>query len=198
MAKRGFDITFALVGLLLLSPCFLAVWLLIKLDDSGPVFFWQTRIGKGGRPFNIIKFRTMVADSVSCGPSITASGDKRITRSGRLLRKTKIDELPQLWNVLRGEMSFVGPRPEVPRYVAFFTAEQKRVLELSPGITDEASIEFRDEEKLLAAASDPEKYYTSHCIPRKIAINLSYAKKANIIRDVGVILRTVAVVWLRR
>jgi len=117
---------------------------------------------------------------------------------GRLLRKSKIDELPQLWNVFRGEMSFVGPRPEVPKYVALYTSEQRKVLELTPGITDEASVEFKDEESLLAAAAAPERYYIKYCIPRKIALNLAYARKANLFRDMIVILRTIGSVWLRR
>lgn len=198
MIKRGFDLTCSLVGLVVLWPCFLLIWLLIKLDDGGPVFYRQVRVGRKGRLFEILKFRSMKVGADKAGPSITASGDKRITRVGCLLRKTKIDELPQLWNVLSGEMSFVGPRPEVPKYVALYTPSQKEVLELTPGITDEASIEFRDEETLLAAATKPEEYYIEHCIPIKIAINLAYARKANLFRDLTVIFRTIGSVWLRR
>lgn len=198
MAKRVFDVFFAMVGLILLWPLFLAVALLVKLDDRGPVFYRQVRVGRFGREFRIVKFRTMREGSDRAGPSITAARDPRVTRVGHWLRKAKLDELPQLCNVLRGEMSFVGPRPEVPKYVALYTEEQKKVLELRPGITDEASIEFRDEELLLATAPDPGKYYVEHCMPAKIALNLSYAAKANLFRDLHVIFRTICSVWLRR
>lgn len=195
MGKRLFDLVFASAGLLLTWPLILAAFVAIKLDDGGPLFFRQTRVGRGGRPFQILKLRTMRPQA--SGPSITASGDPRVTRPGRWLRRTKLDELPQLWNVLVGEMSMVGPRPEVPRYVELYTPEQREVLRLRPGITDEASIEFRDEEKLLAAAPEPERFYIDHCIPRKIAINLAYARRASVARDCGVILRTMAVLLQR-
>lgn len=198
MGKRVFDVAFAVAGLALLWPLFLIVALLIKLDDRGPVLYRQIRAGRWGREFRIVKFRTMRDGADKEGPSVTAEGDSRITRVGRWLRKTKVDELPQLWNVLRGEMSFVGPRPEVPKYVALYDLEQRKILELMPGITDEASLEFRDEEGLLATASDPGVYYVEYCIPRKIALNLSYAKKASMLRDVEVIARTITLVWLRR
>ena len=198
MAKRAFDVIFSAAGLILLWPLVLLVAFLIKLDDRGPIFYRQPRVGRLGRGFRIIKFRTMRQGADKAGPSITAASDSRITRVGQWLRKIKVDELPQLWNVLRGEMSFVGPRPEVPRYVALYTPEQRRVLELTPGITDEASIEFRDEEALLAAAADPESYYVDYCIPRKIAINLAYAKRANAFQDMAVIIRTIRSVWLRK
>ena len=197
MTKRGFDLLFALAGLALSWPSFLVVALMIKLDDGGPVFFQQERVGQNGRLFRIIKFRTMSVGADKAGANITAAGDRRITRIGRLLRKTKIDELPQLWNVFRGEMSLVGPRPEVPKYVGLYTPDQQRVLALRPGITDEASVAFRDEEALLAAAADPETFYVENCLPRKIALNLAYAKRANVFRDLLVILRTIRLVWLR-
>ncbi|MEI8195124.1 MAG: sugar transferase [Phycisphaerae bacterium] len=196
MAKRSFDLLFSVFGLLLLWPLFLLAWLTIKLDDGGPALFRQIRIGQNGRPFRILKFRSMRIDLHENGPNITATGDVRITRAGQWLRHSKVDELPQLWNVLRGDMSFVGPRPEVPRYVDLYSRDQRAVLDLRPGITDEASIEFRDEEKLLAAASDPEQFYIEYCMPRKIALNLTYAQRANLSRDLGVILRTVSRVWL--
>lgn len=197
MTKRAFDIVISLVALILLWPLLLAAALLIKLDDRGAIIYRQVRVGRFGSEFRIVKFRTMRERSDVAGPSITAACDPRITRVGRWLRKTKLDELPQLWNVLRGEMSFVGPRPEVPKYVALYTAEQKRVLDLAPGITDEASVEFKDEESLLASASDPEKYYVEYCIPRKIALNLAYAKKATVFQDAKVIIRTINSVWFR-
>lgn len=198
MAKRGFDVLFAGIGLALTAPFFLAVWLLIRASDGGPGFYRQQRVGLHGRTFAIIKFRTMRVGADKAGPSITKAGDNRITAVGRWLRKTKLDELPQLWNVLCGDMSFVGPRPEVPKYVALYTREQRRVLELRPGITDEASVAFRDEEALLAAAANPEQYYVDYCIPKKIMLNLAYADRASLWRDVWVILRTIGAVWLRR
>lgn len=181
--------------MLLTSPLLVVAFVAIKLDDAGPLFFRQTRVGREGRPFQILKLRTMRQGTA--GPSVTASGDPRVTRVGRWLRRTKLDELPQLWNVLVGEMSMVGPRPEVPRYVEQYTPAQREVLRLRPGITDEASIEFRNEEQLLAAAPEPEKFYIEHCVPRKIAINLAYAREASVARDFRVILRTVAVLFHR-
>lgn len=198
MTKRIFDVVFSVVGLMLLWPVFLLVALLVKLDDRGTVFYRQVRVGRWGREFRIVKFRTMREGADKAGPSITAARDVRITRVGHWLRKAKLDELPQLWNVLRADMSFVGPRPEVPKYVALYTPEQRKVLELIPGITDEASLEFRDEEELLAAAAAPGRYYVEYCIPRKIMLNLAYARRAGLLRDMGVILRTVCSVWLRR
>lgn len=197
MAKRLFDVLLACVGLLLLSPLFAAIWLVLKIGDPGPVLFRQVRIGQNGVPFEIIKFRTMRAGGENTGLSITVGGDQRITKIGRVLRKAKLDELPQLWNILRDEMSFVGPRPESPHYVTLYTPEQRAVLALKPGITDEASLSYRDEEELLAGASDPEKFYIEHCIPHKIALNLAYARHASVRRDLGVILRTIAAIWLK-
>jgi Sugar transferases involved in lipopolysaccharide synthesis len=197
-AKRLFDVSFSLAGLIVFSPLMLFVALLIKLDDGGACFYRQVRVGRLGREFKILKFRTMCDGADRAGPSITAAGDARITRVGRWLRKAKLDELPQLWNVLRGEMSFVGPRPEVPKFVALYTSEQRRVLNLIPGITDEASLEFRDEEEMLAAVPEPARYYVEYCIPRKVAVNLAYAKNASVLKDVFVIIRTMILVWLRR
>ena len=188
MGKRIFDLILATAGLLLTWPLLVFSFVAIKLDDGGPWLFRQIRIGRAGRPFQILKIRTMRPHAA--GPSVTARGDPRVTRVGHWLRQTKLDELPQLWNVLVGEMSMVGPRPEVPRYVEMYSPSQREVLRLRPGITDEASIEFRDEEKLLADAPEPEAFYIEHCIPRKIAINLAYARKASVARDIGVILRT--------
>lgn len=193
MGKRLFDIVVATAGLFLAWPLLLVAFVAIKLDDGGPAIFRQTRVGREGRPFQILKLRTMRVNAP--GLSVTAGGDPRVTSVGRWLRRTKLDELPQLWNVLMGDMSMVGPRPEVPRYVDLYTPAQREVLRLRPGITDEASIEFRDEEKLLATANDPEKFYVEQCIPRKIDLNLAYARRASVARDVGVILRTVAVLF---
>jgi lipopolysaccharide/colanic/teichoic acid biosynthesis glycosyltransferase len=190
MAKRAFDLFFSVVGLLVLSPLLLLLALAVKLSSRGPVLFWQQRIGKDGRPFYIIKFRSMVVNAEKLGLSVTKVGDPRITRVGRFMRKTKLDELPQLWNVLVDDMSFVGPRPEVPRYVAHYTVEQRRVLALKPGITDLATLEFRNEEELLRAAGDTEKFYLEYCVPRKIELNLAYARQASLWGDVKIIFRT--------
>lgn len=197
MAKRLVDLLVALVGIVLFWPIGLAVWLGIKTDDGGPLFFRQMRVGRHGRPFQILKFRTMRAGADRAGPSITATGDPRVTRIGRWLRRTKLDELPQLWNVLRGEMSLVGPRPEVPEYVAHYTEAQRAVLALRPGLTDEATLAFRDEERLLAAAPDPERYYLDYCLPRKIELNLAYARRASVLSDLLLVGRTIAAVWLK-
>jgi lipopolysaccharide/colanic/teichoic acid biosynthesis glycosyltransferase len=197
MAKRVFDIVFASAGLLLTLPIFVVCWTAIRLEDGGPAFFRQIRVGRGGRTFEILKFRSMRIDPRASGPAITARGDPRITRIGRFLRRSKWDEIPQLWNVLRGDMSIVGPRPEVPRYVALYSNEQRAVLALRPGITDEASIEFKDEEKLLAAAPDSERFYVDYCMPKKIALNLAYAKRASVIADLQVIARTLRTIWFR-
>ena len=188
--KRIFDVFFSVAGLLFLTPFFLLLAILIKLSDAGPVFFRQMRIGQWGKPFYILKFRTMVVNAEKMGLSVTKDGDPRITRIGRIMRKTKLDELPQLWNVLRGDMSFVGPRPEVARYVEKYSTAQRQVLELKPGITDLASIEFRNEEELLLEAPDTEKFYLEHCVPRKIELNLAYARGANLWEDVKIILLT--------
>jgi lipopolysaccharide/colanic/teichoic acid biosynthesis glycosyltransferase len=192
MLKRVFDVTCALVGLLILSPVLLLVMLWIRLDSPGPVFFRQVRVGRGGTPFRIWKFRTMVPDADKRAMQITVGRDPRITRSGELLRKFKLDELPQLLNVVSGEMSLVGPRPEVPRYVDLYTPEQRRVLDVKPGITDPASIKYRDESEVLAESADPERTYIEEIMPEKIRINLDYAAKASVWMDVGVIFRTFA------
>jgi lipopolysaccharide/colanic/teichoic acid biosynthesis glycosyltransferase len=189
--KHAFDLIFAIGGLLFLSPVFALLAMAVKLSDTGPVFYRQPRVGQGGRLFAILKFRSMVLNAEKLGISVTKEGDPRVTRIGRFLRKTKLDELPQLWNVLRGDMSFVGPRPEVPRYVAHYTTEQRQVLALKPGITDLATLEFRNEEELLRTAEDTEKFYLEYCVPRKIELNLAYARQATIWKDVKIILKTV-------
>ena len=188
--KRCFDFCSSVAGLLLLLPAFAVLALLVKAHDRGPVFFRQKRVGRHGREFVLLKFRSMRVDAEKMGGSITADGDSRITPMGRLLRKTKMDELPQLFNVAMGDMSLVGPRPEVARYVALYTDEQRQVLDLRPGITDLASIEFRREEELLAAAPDPEKFYVDYCLPKKIELNLRYARDATILKDLVIILKT--------
>jgi len=188
--KRLFDIVASAIGLLVLWPVFLVIAVLIKLEDGGPVFYRQERIGYKGRPFKIWKFRTMVVNADKLGKPLTVGRDPRITRVGYWLRKFKLDELPQLLNVLLGEMSLVGPRPEVPQYVALYAPEQRKVLDLVPGITDPASIKFANEADLLAEASDPEKFYIEHIMPTKIRLNMEYASHATLWSDILVILKT--------
>ncbi len=189
--KRVFDITFALLGVLLLSPVLLLIGGLIIVLEGRPIFFRQERVGRCGKLFKIWKFRSMTPDAEKRGAQITATGDARITRIGAWLRKTKLDELPQLFNVLKGEMSFVGPRPEVPRYVAKYSREQRRVLEFTPGITDPASCRFRHENDLLAEAQDAETLYVGEIMPEKIRLNLAYADRRNLWTDACCVLNTV-------
>jgi lipopolysaccharide/colanic/teichoic acid biosynthesis glycosyltransferase len=184
-------------GLLLLSPVFAVIAVLIRLSSPGPVFFRGERTGRHGHPFRIIKFRTMREDAAAVGAGITAANDPRVTGVGRLLRRTKLDELPQLINVLRGEMSLVGPRPEDPRYVALYTAEQRRVLRVRPGITSPASFQFRDEEALLSGA-DWERKYREEVMPQKLRIDLAYVENAGFWTDLALIWRTAATVVMPR
>lgn len=190
-AKRFYDLAFATVGLVVLSLSLLLIAVAVKLGDGGPVFFHQKRVGYRGRPFSIMKFRSMSVGAENQGPKVTRVGDARITRVGKILRRFKLDELPQLWNVLKGEMSFVGPRPEVPRYVDQYTEKQRRVLELKPGITDPATLAFRDEGELLRGVSDVEAFYVEYCMPRKIELNLDYSQRANLWNDTKIIFATV-------
>lgn len=194
MAKRLFDLLGAAVALLLLAPLLLAVALLIKLDSRGPVFFRQERVGRFGRPFHIHKFRTMVADAPQRGPALTIGADPRITRCGAWLRRTRLDELPQLIDVLQGHMSLVGPRPEVPRYVQHYPPGlRERALAVRPGITDPSSLAFIDEAELLARAADPEREYVERILPRKLQAAADYAARANLWTDLQVIARTLRV-----
>jgi lipopolysaccharide/colanic/teichoic acid biosynthesis glycosyltransferase len=194
--KRLFDICLAGFGLLILLPCFLLVAVLIKLTSRGSVFYRQTRIGQFGLPFQIWKFRTMVVGAEKMGALVTQTNDPRMTRIGRLLRKTKVDELPQLWNVLKGEMSFVGPRPQVPRFIERLTPAQREMLEHKPGITDMATLRFRNEEDVLSGAADVDDFYIRYCLPRKIALNLQYARKASLSYDIWIILQTLCPYWM--
>ena len=189
-AKRVYDVCLAGVGLLGLSPLLLLLAAAVKLSDGGPVWYRQQRVGRAGRLFWIWKYRTMVVNADRLGLNVTSGNDPRITRLGRWLRRFKLDELPQLWNVFRGDMSLVGPRPEVPRYVARYTPPQRQILRFRPGITDLATLEFRNEEALLRDAPDVEQFYLEHCLPRKIELNLRYAQQANLWRDTGLILKT--------
>lgn len=186
--------TTAGLGLILLSPLFLLVALAIRLDTPGPVFFRARRIGQGGAPFSLYKFRSMVSGADKRGPGITATGDPRITRVGRFLRRTKIDELPQLINVFKGDMSLVGPRPEDPRYVALYTPEQRRVLEARPGITSAASLAYRHEEQMLCG-EDWETIYRTRVLPDKLAIDLAYLERRTLGSDLKLVLRTIRAVF---
>lgn len=196
MAKRLLDLLLALAGLLALWPFMAVAALWVRLDSPGPVLFRQERVGLHGRPFRILKFRTM-RDAPLPGRQITVGRDPRITRSGGWLRAAKLDELPQLFNVLKGEMSFVGPRPEVPRYVALYTEEERRVLDLRPGITDLASIKYRHESEILARSADPERTYVDEVMRDKLRINLDYAARAGLRADLAVILSTLAALFRR-
>ena len=194
IAKRVMDIAISAAALCVLWPVFLLIALAIVIDDPGPVFYRQVRVGRGGRPFRIFKFRTMVVDADKKGLSITVGRDSRITRVGAFLRKTKLDELAQLLNVLYGQMSFVGPRPEVPRYVELYTPYQRQVLLVRPGITDYASIAYRNENDLLAGADDPEKMYIETIMPDKIELNMKYLREISPLADLRLILKTVIAV----
>jgi lipopolysaccharide/colanic/teichoic acid biosynthesis glycosyltransferase len=192
--KRLFDFCVALLALVLLSPLMLAVALWIKLDSPGPVFFRQERVGQHGRLFDIHKFRSMCAGAT--GLPLTVGADARITRAGTFLRRSRLDELPQLIDVLQGRMSLVGPRPEVPRYVAHYPAHlRERVLSVRPGITDPASLQFLDEASLLARAADPERAYIEEVLPIKLQHALDYVQQASLITDVGVLWRTARTLW---
>jgi lipopolysaccharide/colanic/teichoic acid biosynthesis glycosyltransferase len=188
--KRAFDVACSAAGIVMLSPLLVLVSAAIVAHDGGSPFFSQCRIGRMGRPFRMFKFRTMVRDAERRGLQLTVGADPRITPVGRWLRKLKLDELPQLLNVLRGEMSLVGPRPEVPVYVDQYTPDQRRVLSLTPGITDPASIAYANESELLATAADPEQTYVHQIVPDKIRINLAYADSASLWSDVLVIFGT--------
>jgi lipopolysaccharide/colanic/teichoic acid biosynthesis glycosyltransferase len=205
--KRMFDIAAAALGLLVLSPLLVVLSGLIRLKSRGPVLFLQERVGQGGGTFRIVKFRTMkdqlgsqVESSSDCiaGALITSAEDPRITSVGRVLRRFKLDELPQLWNVLRGDMSLVGPRPEVPHYVASYSASQCRVLTVRPGITDPASVAYRHEEDLLAGKPDPDSYYRQVILPDKLRLNLEYLDKISFFSDLSLMLRTTSSIFTPR
>jgi len=189
-AKRLFDIIFSLAGLILVLPVLIFVVIAIKLDSAGPVFFVQKRIGRGLKPFRLYKFRTMYADAAQKGLSVTVGGDQRITKAGRFLRKSKLDELPQLFNVLKGDMSLVGPRPEVPEYVGKYPEEYKEVLTVRPGITDMASLKYSDEESVLKNKENPEEYYIHVLLPEKIRMAKEYVRNVSVINDLKLILLT--------
>lgn len=193
--KRIFDLLTSCIVLLVLSPVLLFIAVLVKLDTPGPALFRQRRVGRFGRIFEILKFRTMTVHDASTGSLITVGDDIRITRSGKWLRRLKFDELPQFINVLLGDMSVVGPRPEVERYVAFYTDEERRIIQsIRPGITDNASIAFRNESDRLAQSSNPELAYTQEILPVKIQYYLAYAKNPSVFNDVIILLKTVVAI----
>lgn len=189
--KRTFDILVATIGLVLFAPLFLVIAVVVKLDSNGPIFFRQQRIGRNFRAFEIYKFRTMVQKASQLGTPITYGNDSRITPAGRLLRKAKLDELPQLINVLKGEMSFVGPRPEVPQYVELFRRDYMEILSIRPGITDLASLKYRDEASLLGEAVNPEEEYVNHVLPDKIEMAKDYLQRSSFVFDLSVIVKTI-------
>ena len=196
--KRSFDIICALCGLIILSPVLLLIIVLIKLTSTGPVFFRQTRVGQYERLFQIHKFRTMIVNAEASGLKITVGRDLRITSIGHFLRKTKLDELPQLIDVLMGTMSLVGPRPEVPEYVQYYTNEIKAiVLNVRPGITDWASIKMIDENDILARASDPQQAYIQQILPEKLAYAVRYVQTRSLRLDVYLILLTISKIFTR-
>lgn len=191
MLKRFLDIGASVVGLAACAPLMLVAAVLVKCTSPGPVFFRQQRIGRYFKPFKILKFRTMVVDAPHMGLPITAAGDPRVTPVGRVLRKYKVDELPQLFNVLVGDMSFVGPRPEVLKYVEMFREDFAELLQIRPGITDAASLEYADESEVLAASDDCEATYIRDVLPKKIQLGKEYLRDAGLWRDVSLIVRTV-------
>jgi lipopolysaccharide/colanic/teichoic acid biosynthesis glycosyltransferase len=186
---RVFDVTTAALGLLLLLPVLAVLAILILWEDGAPVFFIQTRVGKNGRPFRIWKFRTMRTGTL--GSAITAAGDARVTRIGATLRRYKLDELPQLFNVLKGDMSLVGPRPEVPEYVQLEAPVWQAVLQVRPGVTDLASLLYRDEETILGTSGDPNVFYRESVLPEKLILNLGYIHSRSFWRDLRLILLTI-------
>jgi len=191
MLKRNFDILFSVIGILFLLPFFLIIAILIVLDSKGGIFYFQSRVGKEGIDFKLFKFRTMKTDSDKKGLLTVGSKDSRITKIGYFLRKYKIDELPQLINVLNGTMSFVGPRPEVRKYVDMYNEEQQLILQVQPGITDYASLEYFNENDLLAKSDNPEQTYINEVMPAKIELNKKYIANPSLGTDISIILKTI-------
>jgi lipopolysaccharide/colanic/teichoic acid biosynthesis glycosyltransferase len=190
LLKRGFDMIVSLLGLVILSPLFIVLIAAIKINSKGPSLYIQKRVGLNGRDFDLYKFRTMAVDSDKSGLLTVGGRDPRITSIGYYLRKFKLDELPQLINVLKGEMSFVGPRPEVRKYVDLYNEKQEQVLSVKPGITDVASIKYKDENEILQGHEDPEEYYIKKIMPDKIEMNLEYLNDRSFLKDIKVILQT--------
>jgi len=195
--KRLFDFTIAAIALALLSPILLIIGVFVRITSPGPVFYSGKRVGLQGKIFKMHKFRTMVVDAEKLGGSCTYEGDPRVTRTGNWLRKFKLDELPQLFNVLAGDMSLVGPRPEVQEYVQMFTPEERAILSVRPGITDWASIWDRDEAKALAGSPDPERTYQEVIRPEKIRLQLEYVRRRSFLTDLAILFETLRVLVLR-
>ncbi len=193
-AKRAFDLIFSSLGLLVLSPLLLTIALWTKLDSPGPVFYKGRRVGRGGEPFSMYKFRTMVLNADKLGGSSTPDDDPRITSVGRMLRRYKLDEVPQLINVFKGEMSFVGPRPQVQWAVDLYTPEERQVLNVKPGITDYASLRFPNEGEILKGSLDPDRDYMEKIHPEKMRLSLEYIKTCSFSADIAIILKTIAAI----
>jgi lipopolysaccharide/colanic/teichoic acid biosynthesis glycosyltransferase len=188
--KRTLDICGAIGGLILLAPIMAAIALIIRLSSHGSVVFSQLRVGRHGRPFRVYKFRSMVFNAERIGTSVTTAVDRRITPVGRILRRTKLDELPQLWNVLKGDMSFIGPRPDVPEIVEGYTAEMRHIFDIRPGITSIATLYLRDEESLLALSRNPDLVYEQVLVPFKVALALEHVERNSLLFDAKVLLHT--------
>jgi len=193
--KRLFDILFSSIGLILMLPAFIIIALIIMIETKGPVFYLQTRVGKNNIDFKIFKFRTMYVGSDKKGLLTIGDRDARVTKSGYFLRKYKLDEIPQLINVFIGNMSFVGPRPEVRKYVNYYSENDLKILKIKPGITDYASIHFRNEAELLKTTNDPDLLYVNKILPEKIRLNKLYLNKASIYQDIKIILNTIKVIF---
>lgn len=188
---RVFDFMVSLIGMVILSPVFLCAALLIKCTSPGPIIYSQKRVGRKGRLFSLYKFRSMVVNADRIGTSVTTGHDTRITKVGRILRRTKLDELPQLWNVLKGDMSFVGPRPDVPEIVNNYSGAMKRILEVRPGITSSASLHLRNEEDLLSLAKEPDKAYEEIFVPAKVRLAMEHVQRKSFLFDFRILFQTV-------
>lgn len=195
VGKRLMDALLSAIGLVAASPLILVIGILVKASSKGHIFYSQDRVGRHGQLFRIVKFRSMAEGADRIGPPLTSSGDPRVTRTGASLRRFKLDELPQLWNVMLGHMSLVGPRPETPGYVAGYSDRQRHVLSVRPGITDCASLLYRNEEEILARCSEPEEYYRQVLLPHKLSLNLEYIDHMSFAYDVLLLLRTVRSVF---
>lgn len=188
---RVFDFIVSLLGIIVLSPLFIIAATFVKCTSPGPVIYAQQRVGRNGRLFRLYKFRSMLVNADLVGSSITTGNDRRITKTGRILRKTKLDELPQLWNVLKGDMSFVGPRPDVPEIVNKYSPEMRQILSIRPGITSKATLHLRNEEDLLSLAKDPDKAYEEIFIPAKVKLAMDHVKRRSFFFDFSILLKTV-------
>lgn len=195
MLKRLFDIIFSITGLIILIPLFVVISIFILLDTKGGIFFFQTRVGKNNKDFRLIKFRTMFSQSEQKGLLTVGNTDTRITKTGKSLRKYKMDEFPQLINILKGEMSFVGPRPEVRKYVDLYNYEQMKVLSVRPGLTDYASLEYINENELLEQYGNPEKVYIEMIMPEKLALNIKYINETGFFTDLKIMLKTIGKIF---